>query len=65
MGKNVIIFGADMTSYGHIDKKKDILILVQEARQILEDTKLKAKPKYPVNFTQSIKICIHYKSTLH
>ena len=39
MGKNVIIFGVDMSSTVHIDnKKKDILILGFGPRQGLDDT---------------------------
>ena len=40
-GKNVIIFGADMSSFVHIDNKnKDILILGERPTQGLDDTKL-------------------------
>ena len=64
MGKNVIIFGADMSSSLHIDNKgKDILILVEEATQGLDDTTLTAEAKYPINFTQSgerFVLCLHY-----
>ena len=38
-GENVLIFGVDMSSSGHIDnKKKDILVLVKEPTQGLEHT---------------------------
>ena len=38
-GKNVIIFGVDMSSSSHIDnKKKDILILGKDPTQGLEHT---------------------------
>ena len=41
MGKNVIIFGADMNSSVHVDnKEKDILILGEGPTQGLDDTKL-------------------------
>ena len=41
MGKNVIIFGVDMSSSVHIDnKKKDILILGFGSAQELDDTTL-------------------------
>ena len=54
MGKNVIIFGADMSSSVHVDNKgKDILILGQGSTQGLDDTTLIAEAKYPINFTQS------------
>ena len=40
-GKNVIIFGADMSSSVHIDNKnKDILILGEGPTQRLDDTTL-------------------------
>ena len=47
-GKNVIIFGADMSSSVHVDNKgKDILILGEGPTQGLDDTKLIAEAKYP------------------
>ena len=55
MGRNVIIFGADMymSSSVHINNKnKDILLLDEGPTQGLDDTTLTAKAKYPVNFTQ-------------
>ena len=63
-GKNVIIFGADMSSSVHIDNKnKYILILGEKPTQGLDDSTLTAEAKYPIIFTQSgKKICI--KSTL-
>ena len=43
-GKNVILFGADMNSFVHIDdKKKDVLILVEGPIQGLDDTTLAAE----------------------
>ena len=46
MGKNVIIFGADMSSSVHTDnKEKDILILGEEPTQGLDDTTLTAEAK--------------------
>ena len=54
MGKDVIICGADISSYVHIDNKKvDILILGEEPPQRLDDTTLTAEAKHPINFTQS------------
>ena len=51
--KNVINFGADMSSFVHIDdKNKDILILGKGATQGLDDTILTSEAKYPTNFTQ-------------
>ena len=62
--KNVIIFGADMSSSEHVDNKgTDILIFGEGPTQGLDDTTLTAEAKYAINFTQSRKkICI--KSTL-
>ena len=58
-GKNVIIFGADMSSSVHVDNKgKDILILGEGPTQGLDDTTLTAEAKYPINFTQSGKIFV-------
>ena len=54
VGKNVIIFGADMSSSVHIDyKNKGILILGKGPLQGLNSTTLTAEDKYPINFTQS------------
>ena len=47
MGKNIIIFGVDMSSSVHIDnKKKDILILGFAPIQGLAYTTLKAEAQY-------------------
>ena len=44
MGKNVIIFGADMSSLVHIvNKNKDILILGARSTQGIDDTTLEQK----------------------
>ena len=62
--KNVIIFGADMSSSVHTEnKEKDILILVKGSTNGLEDTTLSAKKLYLINFTeQQNKFCLifHY-----
>ena len=56
MGKNVISFGADMSSSVHIDKKnKDTLILSEGQTQGSDNTKLTAEAKYSINFTHPIK----------
>ena len=56
MGKNVINFGAELSSSVHIDNKnKDILILGERTPLELDDTRLTAEAKYPINFTQSAK----------
>ena len=47
MGKYVIVFGADMSSYVHVDNKnKDILILGEGPTQGLDDATLTAEAKY-------------------
>ena len=52
-GKNVIIFGTDMSSSVHIhNKNEDVLILGEVPTQGLDDTTLAAEAKYPFNFTQ-------------
>ena len=54
MGKNVISFGADMSSFVHINnKEEDILILGEGATQGLGDTTLTPEAYYPINCTQS------------
>ena len=54
MEKNVIIFGADMSSSVDVDNKgKDILILGEGPTQGLDDPILTTEAKYPINFTQS------------
>ena len=51
VGKNVIIFGVDMSSSVHIDnKKKDIFILGKRATEELDDTTLTAEGQYSINF---------------
>ena len=47
MGKNVIIFGFDMSLFVHIDNKgKDILILGEETTQQLDNITLTTEAKY-------------------
>ena len=46
-GPNVLIFGADMSSSIHIDKKKDILVLGIGPTQGLESTRT-AEKMYPI-----------------
>ena len=49
-GKNVLIFGADMSTSAHIDKKKkDILVLGRGPTRGLEST-LTAKKMYSINY---------------
>ena len=52
MGKNVTIFGGDMSSSVHVDNKnKDIVILAEGPIQGSDDTTLTEEAKYPINFT--------------
>ena len=64
-GKNVIIFGVDMSSSIHVDNKvKDILILGKGPTQGLGEHWLTAEKMYFINFTKhSKKFCLswHYK----
>ena len=59
VGKNVIIFGVDMSSSVHIDyKKKDILILGFGPTHGLDHTILTAEAQYSINFSRwNRKIC--------
>ena len=63
LGRNVIIFGVDMSSSTKIDnRKKDILILGKGPTQGLEHT-LSAKKMYSINFTVTGKkfcLSLHY-----
>ena len=67
MGKNMIIFGADMNLPVHIDNKNtDILILGEGPTQGLDNTTLTAEAKYWINFTQSGKklvLSLHYNGS--
>ena len=61
VGRNIIIFGVDMSSSPHIDnKKKEILTLGKGCRQGLEHT-LAAEKLYSINFTkENTKFCLSY-----
>ena len=60
IGKNVIIFGADMSSSSKIDnRKKDILILGKGPIQELEHT-LRAEKLHSINFTKKHKILFKF-----
>ena len=67
MGKNVIIFGVDISSSVHIDNKiKYILILGKVPTQGLNDTTLTAETQYQINFSISnAKFCLslHYNGS--
>ena len=66
-GKNVIISGANMSSYKHVDNKgKEILTLGEGPTKWLNDTTLTAAAKYPIDFTQSGKrfvLRLHYNGS--
>ena len=54
MGKSVIIFRPDISTSVHTaNKNKYSLILSEVPTKGLDDTKLTAEAKYPINFTQS------------
>ena len=63
VGKNVMIFGVDMSSSTKIDnRKKDILIFGKGPTQGLEH-RLSAEKWYSINFTEKIKkfcLSLHY-----
>ena len=63
LGRNVIIFGVDMSSSTKIDnRKKDILILGKGPTQGLEHT-MSAEKMYSINFTEHNKkfcLSLHY-----
>ena len=67
MGKNVIVFGVDMSSSVHTDNgKKDFLILGKGPTQGLDDTRLTAEAQYSINFSRSSrKFCLslHYNGS--
>ena len=55
-GRNLILFGVDMTSSSQADnKKKDTLILGEGPRQRLGDTTLTVERNYSTNFTENDK----------
>ena len=63
-GRNVVIFGVDMSSSVHVDNKgKDTLILGKGPMQRLVENSLTAEKTYSVNFTVHRKKCclnLHY-----
>ena len=66
-GKNVIIFGADMSLYIYVDNKgKDILILGEGPTQGLGEHSLAVEKMYSINFIKiKTKFCLslHYDGT--
>ena len=64
MGRNVIIFGADLSSSAHVENKKRHFYEV--STQGLDDTTLTAEVKYPINFTHQNKrfvLSLHYNGS--
>ena len=63
-GKNVIIFGVDLSSTAHVDnRKKYILIFCKGLMQGLEDTIFTAEEEYVINFSEQRKkfcLSLHY-----
>ena len=52
MGRNIVHFGADMSSSMYVhNEKKVILIFVEGPTQRLDDSLLTAEAKYPIDFT--------------
>ena len=55
-GRNCIIFGINITSSVHVDnKKKDIVIVVEEPTQGLDGTTLTFERIYSINFIENNK----------
>ena len=55
-GRNVIIFGADMSSPVHANNKtKKILVLGKDFVQGLDNTTIYAEIMYSINFTEIIR----------
>ena len=53
LGKNCIIFGADLSSSSHANnKKKDILVLGKDFVQGINVTTIYAEKLYKINFTE-------------
>ena len=55
-GRNCITFGINITSSVHVDnKKKDIVIVVEEPTQGLDGTTLTFERTYSINFIENNK----------
>ena len=63
-GRNVLIFGADMSSSVHANNKKiNILVLGKDFTQGLNNTTIYAEKLYSINFTEKNKkfcLSLHY-----
>ena len=66
-GKNVIIFGVDMSSFVHANNKtKNDLVLGKDFIQGLENTAIYAEKLYSINFTKTntkFYLSLHYNGT--
>ena len=64
LGRNVIIFGADMSSSVHANNKKNnILVFRKDFTQGLNNTTIYAEKLYSINFTENNKkfcLSLHY-----
>ena len=61
--ENCIIFGADLSSFSHANKKNNILVLGKDFEQGINDTTIYAEKLYKINFiAKNKKICLslHY-----
>ena len=67
MGKNVVIFGVDLSSSVYIDNKgKDIIILGRGPTQGLHGTTFTAEAEYSITFPRSQRKCclsLHYNGS--
>ena len=67
MGKNVIAFLVDMTSFVHIDKQqKNNSVLVKSSTQGLDYTTLTADTQNSINFSRSnvkFSLSVHYNGS--
>ena len=64
LGKNAIIFGADMTSSSHVNNKtKNIFVLGRDFIQGIDDRTIYAEKTYSINFSElGARFCLslHY-----
>ena len=66
MGRNVIVFGVEMSSSVFNDNRKKILTFGKGPIQGLDDATLTAEAKYYINFTQSTRnfcLSLHYNGS--
>ena len=58
ISKNYIIFGADLSSSSHANKKNYILVLGKDLIQGINGTKIYAEKLYKINFTEKNKLAL-------